>query len=234
MKAKNLENAQVENVEMANVENMNVEATENAQVENVENGDMLTEDEKAENETALKAGAILRLRMPNLTKHALSFEKRTGNFFRATLVKQVDKNGEPIWDGNGNQVEKIQRLVVDLQNEDGTPTVEAVECEEEIKIKRAAGLVLTQDTKREKYAKEVEELEKKLAEAREALEGFNGEVQEATAIVDAYELPEKEAREAKERLSKKELEEKAAAIEEQNKKLRAMLIAAGIDPNNME
>lgn len=163
-----------------------------------------------------KAAAVLRAKLPHLSEKGLNFEKRTGNFFRATLQTQ---------DGG---TEKVSRLVVADVDIDGMTE----ELAAEMSIKRAAARIMSAES-------DAAKLEKRLADAWSAVheleaekEAAAAELEKAAADVEAYELPEKAARET---LSAKvaAAESKAAAAMSENERLRAMLIAAGLDPDKM-
>lgn len=163
-----------------------------------------------------KAAAVLRAKLPHLSEKGLNFEKRTGNFFRATIQTQDDGT------------EKVSRLVVaDADIEGMTDALAA-----EMSIKRAAARIMSAEA-------DAAKLEKKIEEARAELSALEAEeiaaaadLEKAVADVEAYELPEKAARET---LSAKVVaaESKAAAALSENERLRAMLIAAGLDPDKM-
>lgn len=224
MKTKEVKNEELQNANVTEVENVVAETA------NAENGEAtVTDGEDETPELEVKANQILKVRMPNLAESGLNFEKRTGNFFRATLVKVTDVDGNPVYDETGAQKEKISRLVVDLVDENGQPTEEAVKCADEIRIKRAAGLVLRAEGQREKLQAEIEEARKALEEAEHAYEAFEGDVNEAMGIVSEYEIPEttKATRTPKTKALEAEVQKKI----DENAKLRALLIAAGIDPD---
>lgn len=234
MKTKEVNNEEMANVnEAATVENVtNVEAQDGAQVDETPKNSDEAEGEGENDEASeleVKASQILKVRMPNLAEAGLNFEKRTGNFFRATLIKVTDKDGNPEYDETGAQKEKISRLTVELVDENGKPTEEATKCADEIRIKRAAGLVLRAETQREKLQKDVEEARKALEEAENAYVAFESEVNEASEIVAEYEIPEsvKATRTPKTKILEAEVQKKI----DENAKLRALLIAAGIDPD---
>lgn len=163
-----------------------------------------------------KAAAVLRAKLPHLSEKGLNFEKRTGNFFRATIQTQDDGT------------EKVSRLVVADVDIDGMTE----ELAAEMSIKRAAARIMSAES-------DAAKLEKRLADAWSAVheleaekEAAAAELEKAAADVEAYELPEKAARET---LSAKvaAAESKAAAAMSENERLRAMLIAAGLDPDKM-
>lgn len=163
-----------------------------------------------------KAAAVLRAKLPHLSEKGLNFEKRTGNFFRATLQTQDDGT------------EKVSRLVIADADIDGMTDALAAE----MSIKRAAARIMSAES-------DAAKLEKRLADAWSAVheleaekEAAAAELEKAAADVEAYELPEKAARET---LSAKvaAAESKAAAAMSENERLRAMLIAAGLDPDKM-
>lgn len=163
-----------------------------------------------------KAAAVLRAKLPHLSEKGLNFEKRTGNFFRATIQMQDDGT------------EKVFRLVIADADINGMTE----ELAAEMSIKRAAARIMSAES-------DAAKLEKKIGEARAELAALEvekvaaaAELEKAAADVEAYELPEKVARET---LSAKvaAAESKAAAAMSENERLRAMLIAAGLDPDKM-
>lgn len=162
-----------------------------------------------------KAAAVLRAKLPHLSEKGLNFEKRTGNFFRATIQTQDDGT------------EKVSRLVVaDADIEGMTDALAA-----EMSIKRAAARIMSAESDAWKLGKRIEEARAELAALKAEKEAAAAELDKAAAAVEAYELPEKAAREA---LSAKvAAESKAAAAMSENERLRAMLIAAGLDPDKM-
>lgn len=174
--------------------------------------------EHAENEAAAdatpevqKAIAILRAKLPALGAVALNFEKRTGNFFRATLVKQEDGT------------EKLVRGVVE-DNE--IPA----DCAAEITAKRAAAFVQAEEKNREKIAAEIARLEAELQARKEEAEQFDADAEAAKEVVMSFELP-KIAGCASVSARLAEVESKAAKMQSEAERLRQMLIAAGIDPD---
>lgn len=174
--------------------------------------------EHAENEAAAdatpevqKATAILRAKLPALGAAALNFEKRTGNFFRATLVKQEDGT------------EKLVRGVVE---DSEIPA----DCAAEIAAKRAAAFVQAEGKNREKIAAEIARLEAELQARKEEAEQFDADVEAAKEVVMSFELP-KSAGSASVSARLAEVESKAAKMQSEAERLRQMLIAAGIDPD---
>lgn len=216
---------------MENAMNVNAETPESTQGmqpenENTETG--LTPEQQ-------KASAILRARMSKLADAGLNFEKRSGSFFRASLVKEQEKdengeplerNGKPVYklDENGNPIEKVRRLVVDLFHESEAATVAT--CLDEIHAKRAAAMVLAGDKGRAKLEADKAEAEKRVAECAAALATFDADMDQALAIVAATELPERA-----ERTPRVAVAAKLANVQDENAKLRALLLAAGIDPD---
>ena len=153
-----------------------------------------------------KAQNVLRARLPHLTENALNFEKRTGNFFKSSIV--TDENGD----------EKVRRLVV----EDSTiPT----ECADEMKAKRAAAFVVSFDAAIEKADKAIADAEKALAEANAYRAQLLTDYDAAADVVIDTELPEKAQRVT--------LAAKVESQQSEIEKLRAMLLAAGIDPDTV-
>ena len=158
-----------------------------------------------------KATAILRAKLPELQAHGLNFERRTGNFFTASLY--TDDDG----------VEKVRRTVVP----DGEITADALPG---VAIKRAARAVLDAEKDAAKLAARVEECRKALADAEAAQAAHVDAVTDATAAVMGYEMPERAKRET---LAAKVAgaEARAAKAASDVERLRQMLIAAGIDPD---
>lgn len=174
--------------------------------------------EHAENEAAAdatpevqKATAILRAKLPALGAAALNFEKRTGNFFRATLTKQEDGT---------------ERLVRSVVEDSEIPA----DCEKEISAKRAAAFVQAEEKNRAKIAEEVARLEAELQAKREEIDTFDTDLKVAKDLVMAFELP-KSAGRASVSARLAEVESKAAKMQSEAERLRQMLIAAGIDPD---
>lgn len=163
-----------------------------------------------------KAAAVLRAKLPHLSENSLNFEKRTGNFFRATIQTQDDGT------------EKISRLVVADADIKGMTDALAAE----MSIKRAAARIMSAESDAAKLEKKIEEARAELAALEAEKAAAAAKLEEAIADVEAYELPEKAARET---LSAKVVaaESKAAAALSENERLRAMLIAAGLDPDKM-
>ena len=165
-----------------------------------------TNTENVNNATIEKAQSVLRARLPHLTENALNFEKRTGNFFKAMVSTDADG------------VEKVRRLVV----EDATiPT----ECADEMKVKRAAAFVVGYEFALEKAEKAIAEAEKALADANAYRDQLAADHVDACELVNGYALPEKAQRVT--------LAAKVESQQSEIEKLRAMLLAAGIDPDTM-
>jgi len=179
-----------------------------------------------------KANAILRARLPHLADNGLNFEKRTGNFFRGTIVKEVetddygqervDKKGRPVYktDENGNPIEKVRRLVVNLDEE---PISVQDAIADEVSAKRAAALILEEDTKRAKLEKNIKGLEALLYEAQTELDNFEQNVAAAFELVETFELPEKQ------KAQRITASVRVASLEDENAKLRAKLLELGIE-----
>lgn len=174
--------------------------------------------EHAENEAAAdatpevqKATAILRAKLPALSAAALNFEKRTGNFFRATLVPQEDGT------------EKLVRGVVE---DSEIPA----DCAKEISAKRAAAFVQAEEKNRARLTEEVAKLEAELQAKREEIDTFDTDLKVAKDLVMSFELP-KSAGCASVSARLAEVESKAAKMQSEAERLRQMLIAAGIDPD---
>lgn len=158
-----------------------------------------------------KATAILRAKLPALGAAALNFEKRTGNFFRATLVTQEDGT---------------ERLVRGVVEDSEIPA----DCAAEIAAKRAAAFVQAEERNREKIAAEIARLEAEMQAKKEEAEQFDADVEAAKEVVMSFELP-KSAGRASVSARLAEVESKAAKMQSEAERLRQMLIAAGIDPD---
>lgn len=158
-----------------------------------------------------KATAILRAKLPALGAAALNFEKRTGNFFRATLTKQEDGT---------------ERLVRSVVEDSEIPA----DCEKEISAKRAAAFVQAEEKNRARLTEEVAKLEAELQAKREEIDTFDTDLKVAKDLVMAFELP-KSAGRASVSARLAEVESKAAKMQSEAERLRQMLIAAGIDPD---
>lgn len=174
-----------------------------------------TPAEHAENEAAAnatpevrKATAILRTKLPALGAAALNFEKRTGGFFRATLVLQEDGT---------------KKIVRDVIEDDKIPA----DCAAEVAAKRAAAFVQAEEKNREKITAEIARLEAEIQARKEEAEQFDADVEAAKEVVMSFELPKSAGVSA--RLA--EVESKAAKMQSEAERLRQMLIAAGIDPD---
>ena len=148
--------------------------------------EMMTQNESipaehAENEAAedatpevQKATAILRAKLPALGAANLNFEKRTGNFFRATLVKQEDGT------------EKLVRGVVE---DSEIPA----DCAAEIAAKRAAAFVQAEEKNREKIAAEDKarrDQEQSIANAQADAAHAQSIIEQATEVHDHPEITE--------------------------------------------
>ena len=171
------------------------------------------EDEVAADATpeVQKATAILRAKLPALSAVALNFEKRTGNFFRATIVLQEDGT------------EKLVRGVVE---DSKIPA----NCAAEIAAKRAAAFVQAEEKNRAKLGEEIAKLEAELQAKKEEAGQFDADVEAAKEVVMSFELP-KSAGRASVSARLAEVESKAAKMQSEAERLRQMLIAAGIDPD---
>lgn len=200
----NPETVETAAVEAANVETASVEAA--------------AAEEPARELSPLekKAAAVLRAKLPHLSEKGLNFEKRTGNFFRAVLQTQDDGT------------EKVSRLVVEDAKIEGMTE----ELGYEMAVKRAAARIMSAESDAAKLEKKIDEARAELAALEAEKAAAAAELEKAADVVEAYELPEKAARET---LSAKvaAAESKAAAALSENERLRAMLIAAGLDPDKM-
>ena len=188
-----------------------------------------------------KARRVLRARLPKLSEAGLNFEKRTGNFFKATLEKatektqdaagnevdKLDANGNPVYvmdPRTGTAVEKVRRTVVEIEDECGELLPEFAGLADEVEAKRAAALVAGSDATREKLEKAIDFANQALRDAEKAKSRFDSQYSKALAVLDAFELPETT------RATRMSASLRLAAIEDENAKLRAKLIAAGFDP----
>lgn len=181
-------------------------------------------EQKEQSPAEQKAAAILRARLPHLVAVALNFEKRTGAFFTAALETVKDDEGNVKTDESGKPIEKVRRTVV----EDSAIPAEAAE---EVAAKRAAALIVGAEAKREAAAKAIEDAAAALAAAKDKAAVLEGEIAAAEAIVGAFELPEKPARE---RASVAAIKEKAEKALSEAQRLREMLLAMGIDPDKTD
>ena len=158
-------------------------------------------------ETMEKATAIIRARLPKLSEAGLNYEKRADVFFKGVL--EVDEEtGE----------EKIFRRVCD-------PADYPTDAAEEIEAKKAAGVVCMYEARLATRQAVVEKAQKQLDDAMAVLDQLNADLEQAIAVVDAFDLPEKEKKE------RVKLSQKVDNLQSENDKLRAMLIAAGINPD---
>ncbi len=160
-----------------------------------------------------KARRILRAVLPSLASKGLNIESRTGNFFKATSEDVIDEvTGKPVVDMDGRRVQKVRRLVVEVTNEEGAYLPEYADIADDIAAKRAAAIV--------KRGNEPEGLLRALAEAREkvaeldaAIVAYRDQYDNACAVVETYNLPEKPAT----------LSETVERQAEEIEKLRALL-----------
>ena len=97
------------------------------------------------------------------------------------------------------------------------------ECQPEIAAKRAARLVMDFERQRAKMVRRIDDIKAELAAATTEVLELCKAHEAAESLVSGYELPEREKRET--------LTAKAAKLETENDRLRALLIAAGIDPD---
>jgi len=156
--------------------------------------------------TTEKANVLLKVRLPNLAELGLNFEKRTGNFFIASLIADPD-TGE----------QKVTRRVV--------PKVELpTSCKEEAELKRAAALVVGFNKVREKQYAALDEARAAVAKIEQEIENFDADLEAAAALVDGYDIPEKQKNAS---VTKEKLAADVA-------KLRAMLLKLGFDPDAPE
>jgi hypothetical protein len=150
-----------------------------------------------------KASAVLKARLPHLAEARLNFEKRTGNFFLASTIVD-DATGE----------EKLSRKVV----EDADI---AEVCYEEMKQKRASAFVLAYASKVETADAVIADAEAKLAEAKAYRAELDETLADAVATVEAVVLPEKAERVT--------LAKQVEAQNDEIARLKALLLAAGIE-----
>lgn len=154
-------------------------------------------------QTIAKASTILKARLPRLTEARLNFEKRTGNFFTASTIKD-EATGE----------EKLTRKVVEDANI-------AEVCHEEMKQKRAAAFVLAYPATIENANKAIADAEQKLVEAKQYRDEVEEAMVNACGIVEACELPEKAERVT--------LSATVEAQKSEIERLKALLASAGIE-----
>ena len=150
-----------------------------------------------------KASAILKARLPHHTEARHNFEKRTGNFFVASTIKD-EATGE----------EKLTRKVVEDANI-------AEVCHEEMKQKRAAAFVLGYESKLATADEAIAKAEQLLAEAKAYRDTLGNEYTDAVAVVEACELPEKAERVT--------LTATVEAQKSEIERLKALLASAGIE-----
>lgn len=257
LKNSEIENVETLNNEVVNNETLNAETPEQSTDETLsenkqgmseqstdetnadENGN--TKDDHVLSPIEIKANGILRYKTPKLAERGLNFEKRYGSFYKAQMLKQLDEFGEPVKGTDGKPIEKLQRLVVSLHeiNEDGSdkldenggliPTADAIACADEIVIKRAAGTIAMSRIKKSRFAERREALMKQLDALNDEMASHEIEYNEAAVKIEAFELPTNVTVSTSVKLSEATL--KLQSAEEANAKLRAALIAAGIDPD---
>ena len=191
-----------------------------------------------------KARRILRARLPKLSEAGLNFEKRTGNFFKATLEKvtektqdvvgnevdKLDNNGKPVYvidPKTGTPVEKVRRTVVAIEDECGGLLPEYKHLAAEVAAKRAAAVIANSMSEYAKLRKAYEAATTALDNAAEALDIHAEQYNSAANDVMAFELPETT------RATRMSVSSRLVAVEDENAKLRAKLIAAGIDPDKL-
>ena len=150
-----------------------------------------------------KSRAILTARLPELANAGLNFEKRTGNFFKSTIDTETDK---------------VRRLTV---SDEQLPTDDAAV--KEIAAKRAAATVLNADERRERLFAQLKKLEAQVDDVRCEINTLEEDVATAIEVCKAFALPEKAGRST--------LSAKIESVTNENEKLRQLLIAAGIDPD---
>lgn len=249
---KNAKNTNEVAAQVAEVENVNapetVEGMQDATPETASDEPQDATEEAAEEGTPeeLKARRILRAKLPKLSESGLNFEKRTGNFFRSTLEKEVIKDGNgnprtkadgtPLYktDDHGKVVEKLRRVVVSLYKptkdakgdtvDSDELTDVAAACIDEINAKRAAALLLDTN-RRERLEAERKELEKQLAENAAALDTLEADRIAAAELVTAFDMPTPAERVA--------VTKKVAILEDKNAAMRAKLLELGINPDEI-
>lgn len=232
--AKNVANAEVKN-EVVNVEDVNKEVSTT-----VEEEAQAADKEKGFTDEEVKANAIIRARLPKLVEKVMQFDRRSGNFIRRSLVTVTDKNGAPLYDGNGNELKKNTSLTIPLieideetgkpildENGNVIPTDAALYCNDEIMAKRAARTVLNYDRTMEDFAKEEERLEKELAALRGKRDSYITDWNEAKELVMLFKLPES----ASARVSLTAKVEKQESI---ISAMRAKMVAAGVSEEEID
>lgn len=174
-----------------------------------------------------KAKRILRAVIPALSERGLNIESRTGNFFRATQEYAVDEvTGKPIVDMDGRLIKRVRRLVVEVTGENGAWLPEYVDIADDLAAKRAAAIVKRGNEPTALLNKRAE-LAEQLAEIDSAIASYRHNYNYACAQVESYALPERPTSE-RERLADT-VREQAQRLE----KMRAALLAAGLDPDTI-
>jgi len=223
---------------------VNVDATETNEIVNVDATETTATETTATETTAtvekvltvaeVKAQNILRAKLPALHDLNFNFEKRTGSFFTASIVKMYDKEGSPILE-NGAHKEKIVRTVIKIENERGEFLPEYVHIEQEANQKRAAAFVLNADNEKKKLQAAQQRLFLELEENKQAIETFDSSLEIAKEVVDSVILPERTASERLNLTTKlTESTTKLNVISERLVKLTAMLKAAGYSEEEIE
>jgi len=219
MAVSNANESEVSNANESEVSNANESEVSNANESEVLDGGELDAPEADETPIQKKARRILAARLPLLSEKGLSFEKRTGSFFKQVAVIEKDEKGNVILE-MGEPKKKLSRLVQTIEEETtGKLLPEFEPLHREIEIKRFAALVLDFERQQERIKAAAKELQKKLGALLNQLQDNEANFETACQLVENFELPEKEARET--------LTVKVTVLNEKVEKMRAMLLAAG-------
>lgn len=174
-----------------------------------------------------KAKRILRAVIPALSERGLNIESRTGNFFRATQEDVVDEvTGKPIVDMDGRVTKRVRRLVVEVTGDDGDWLPEYTDIADDLAAKRAAAIVKRGNEPTALLGKR-DELQAQIEEIEGAIASYRHNYNYACAQVESYALPERPTSE-RERLADT-VREQAQRLE----RMRAALLAAGLDPDTI-
>jgi hypothetical protein len=230
-KGKNVVEGQNEVNDMNGAENTNTMQHGENTTEGTTEG---TTEEIEETPEKAKASQILKARLPKLAEHGLNFEKRTGSFFKASLVNVLDADGKEVIE-NGQVKQKISRLVVPTESENGETLLEYADCIAEIAIKRAAAFVICFDENVAKYDARIAEAQKVIDVLTAEKTALQNSVKEHTEDVMEYELPERSVA-VRENLTIKltKVNENLSKAQTQLETMRNMLLAAGMTPEQID
>lgn len=196
-----------------------VQGTQATNDANVENAQVV--EVKEQTAEQIKAERIIRKKLSGMTDVGLNFNRRAGSFYEAVMVAETDAEGNEIKNDKGEVMKKLARLTVDTS----LPKYAGEETQAAIAIKLNAALVADGEEKYSKISEKVDKLAKELDEAKNELASFETNYEAAVKAVTEYDLPEAPTRATS--AVKAQLEDMKA----QNERLRAQLIAAGIDPD---